>query len=79
MSDFNWTVFHGRIALWLLDFMLKNYLLLFQPVVDIAVFDGRYLKVEVDEQDAQSKENAVAEMYVIMLERFNIALHKASI
>jgi len=59
--------------------MLKNYLLLFQPVVDIAVFDGRYLKVEVDEQDAQSKENAVAEMYVIMLERFNIALHKASI
>jgi len=38
----------------------------------------RYLKVEVDEQDTQSKDNAVTEMYVTVLERFNIALRKAS-
>ena len=35
--------------------------------------------MEVDEQDIQSKENTVTEMYVTVLERFNIALHKASI
>jgi len=34
--------------------------------------------VEVDEQDMQSRENAVTEMYVTVLERFNIALHKVS-
>ena len=39
----------------------------------------RYLKVEVDEQDTQSKDNAVTEMYITVLERFNIALRKASV
>jgi len=48
-------------------------------VFNIIVSDGRYLRVEVDEQDIQSKENTVTEMYVTVLERFNIALHKASI
>jgi len=42
------------------------------------VFDGRYLRVEVDEQDTQSKENTVTEMYITVLERFKIALQKAS-
>ena len=48
-------------------------------IVFILKFDDRYLRVEVDEQDTQSKENTVTEMYVTVLERFNIALHKASI
>jgi len=42
------------------------------------LFDDRYLRVEVDEQDTQSSENAVNEMYVTVLERFNLALHKVS-
>ena len=46
---------------------------------DMTVHVARYLKVEVDEQDTQSKDNAVTEMYFIVLERFNIALRKASI
>jgi len=45
----------------------------------VTVLIARYLKVEVDEQDTQSKDIAVTEMYVIVLERFNIALRKASI
>lgn len=32
--------------------------------------------MEVDEQDTQSKDNAVTEMYFTVLERFNVALHK---
>jgi len=43
------------------------------------VAGGRYLKVEVDEQDTQSKDNAVTEMYFTVLERFNMALRKASV
>jgi len=35
--------------------------------------------VEVDEQDVQSKEKAVTEMYETVLERFHIALRKASV
>ena len=41
--------------------------------------DVRYLKVEVDEQDTQSKDNAVTDMYVTVLERFNVALRKARV
>ena len=46
---------------------------------DIIVTDVRYLKVEVDEQDTQSKDNAVTDMYVTVLERFNVALRKARV
>ena len=35
--------------------------------------------MEVDEQDTQSKDNAVSEMYATVLERFHIALRKASV
>jgi len=40
---------------------------------------ARYLKVEVDEQDIQSKDNAVTEMYVTVLDRFHTALRKVSV
>ena len=43
------------------------------------VSGARYLKVEVDEQDIQSKDNAVTEMYVTVLERFHTALRKVSV
>ena len=42
------------------------------------VSDVRYLRVEVDEQDVQSKDNTVTEMYFTVLEQFNVALRKAS-
>ena len=42
------------------------------------VTDGRYLTVEVDEQDTQSKDNSVTQMYVTVLDRFHIALRKVS-
>jgi len=45
---------------------------------DTTVSAVRYLKVEVDEQDTQSKDNAVTEMYVTVLDWFHIALRKVS-